>query len=298
LPSVRDLRQKVKSVKSTQQITKAMKMVSAARLQRAQARILAARPFANEMETLLRNACLQLFSDDRRLCDHPFLFSQEGSQGRLGVVVVTADKGLCGSFNTNVLRRSVEFISKQGMKEIRLFAVGRKGRDFFRGAKMAIADEYLGIFGRLSFAHAELIGKAVMKAYTDTPLEAIYLIYNEFKSLVQQNLVIRKLLPVSADELKHSGGDEENRSPIDYLYEPDQQQLLDALLPRFIKSQIYRALLESGAAELAARMTAMDSASRNASELIDSLTLTMNKVRQAVITKELSELVAGAEALK
>jgi F-type H+-transporting ATPase subunit gamma len=292
MPSVRDLRRKVKSVKSTQQITKAMKMVAAARLQRAQGRILAARPFAEKMRSLVSDLRRQLSQEPVESgYTHPFLAGPTPPTARTGLIVITADKGLCGSFNTNVLRRAVEFIGQH--PDVRIFAVGRKARDFFRSARKDLRGEYVGIFSRLSFAHAELIGKGVTEAYVKERWDSVHLIYNEFKSLVQQHLVVDQILPVV-----ESPGASPQSEATDFLYEPVREKLLDGLLPRFIKGQIFRALLESAAAELAARMTAMDAATRNASDLIESLTLTMNKVRQAGITKEISELVAGAEALK
>jgi F-type H+-transporting ATPase subunit gamma len=292
MPSVRDLRRKVKSVRSTQQITKAMKMVAAARLQRAQGRILAARPFAEKMRELMTDLRRQLSREEGGAAySHPYLAAPQEPSGRVGLIAITADKGLCGSFNTNVLRKCAEFISKRPGTLV--FSVGRKARDLFRGLPCETRGEYVGIFSRLGFAHAELIGKDVMEAYTGERLDSVQIIYNEFKSIVQPRLVVDQLLPIGDVIPRESEGEISN-----FLYEPGREKLLDALLPRSVKAQIFRSLLESAAAELAARMTAMDAATRNASELIESLTLTMNKVRQTGITKEISELVAGAEALK
>jgi F-type H+-transporting ATPase subunit gamma len=291
MASVRDLRRKVKSVKSTQQITKAMKMVAAARLQKAQLRIMSARPYAEKMKALVADLRRQLSHNGAEAAyTHPFLSDPVTPTGRVALIAITGDKGLCGSFNTNVLRRSAEFVSAHPGTQI--YAVGRKARDIFKAMGLDVKAEYVGIFSRLSSAHAELIGKDVMEAYLKGSFDSVHLVYNQFKSLVQQKLTVEQLLPIGEPTAP------QRDEPAEFLYEPAQKGLLDALLPRFVKGQIFRALLESAAAELAARMTAMDAATRNASDLIESLTLTMNKVRQAGITKEISELVAGAEALK
>jgi len=299
MPGLRDLRRKVKSIKSTQQITKAMKMVAAVRLNRAQTRILSARPFAEKMKELFADLCTLLEKEEKETYSHPFLSPPSGSEGRFGLVVITGDKGLCGAFNTNVLNKALGFVSERGVEKAVVFPVGKKGRDFFRRTSLRVREEYVGVFGRLSFAHAELIGKPVMEAYLREPLGSVYLVYNQFKSLVQQKLVVEKLLPIDLAGLG-SGADHPGTfsRDFDYLYEPEKPRLLDALIPRFVKAQIFRALLESAAAELAARMSSMDQATRNASDFISSLTLTMNKVRQATITKEIAEVVGGAEALK
>lgn len=289
MASLRELRQKVKTVKSTQQITKAMKMVAAARLNKAQERIVAARPFASRMDVLLQELAYLLNQDERtKISKHPFL--AERTSSRVDLVLVTADRGLCGGFNANLMRRAVQFLKAHPDSDIRLWCVGKKGRDFFRRFYSKIENEYVNVFQRLSFTQAEMIGEDLIKTFLGTDTRAITFIYNEFKSRMQQQVVMRTLLPVLTIP--------EVAPKLDFIYEPNREQILEELLPRYVKGQIYRILLESQAAELAARMSAMDSATNNARELITSLTLTMNKVRQAGITKELSEIVSGAEALQ
>ncbi|MFN0116790.1 MAG: ATP synthase F1 subunit gamma [Elusimicrobiota bacterium] len=290
MASLRELRRKVKSVKSTQQITKAMKLVAAARLNRAQEKIIAARPFAAKLEQLLQElAYIELHNDTPETkLDHPFLKERTGK--RIDLVMVTADRGLCGGFNANLMRRGLQFIRENSDSDIHLWLIGKKGRDFFRRFKMNIENEYINIFQRLSYTQAEVIGKDLIDAFLKTQTRSITILYNEFKSRIQQKLTLKQLLPIT--EMP------ETKPEIDFIYEPDQKGIVEELMPRFVKAQIYRVLLESQSAELAARMAAMDSATKNAKELIGSLTLTMNKVRQAAITKEISEIVGGAEALQ
>lgn len=292
MASIRELRSKVKSVKSTQQITKAMKLVAAARLNKAQERILSARPYANRMETLLQGLAYISANNETAEIDatHPFLTPREGN--RVDLVVVTADRGLCGGFNANVIRRAVQVYRERREKgeEIHLWVVGRKGRDYFRRFNIPIEKEYVNFFQRLNFQQAEVLGKDLEDVFLNTKTREILFLYNEFKSRIQSNLTLKQMLPIVAvPEVKPSQ---------DFIYEPNKQQILDELMPRYFNAQIFRILLESQSAELAARMTAMDSATNNAKDLIYSLTLTMNKVRQASITKELSEIVSGAEALQ
>lgn len=289
MASLRELRQKVKTVKSTQQITKAMKMVAAARLNKAQERIVAARPFAARMDVLLQELAYLLNQDEKtKMSKHPFL--AERTSNRVDLVLVTADRGLCGGFNANLMRRAVQFLKTHTDSDVHLWCVGKKGRDFFRRFYPKIENEYVNVFQRLGFAQAEMIGDDLIKTFLKTDTRSITFIYNEFKSRMQQHVVLRPLLPIVAVP--------EVAPRLDFIYEPNREEILEELLPRYVKGQIYRILLESQAAELAARMSAMDSATNNARELIGSLTLTMNKVRQAGITKELSEIVSGAEALQ
>lgn len=293
MASLRETRKKIKSIKSTQQITKAMKMVAAARLRQAQFRILSARPFAIKMNELLtslagREAGEQ--DDPQFKAVHPLLKRNES--GKAALLLVTADKGLCGSFNTNLIKKASEFMVKNQGKEIRLYLVGRKGRDFFKRLGLPVAGEYAQIFNHLSYKHAEIIGEDLMEAYLKESLSQVTVIYNEFKSVLQQKLVLESLLPIHRPEKEAAAVE------FDYIYEPKKEVLLEALLPRYIKSQVFRILLESNAAELGARMSAMDSASKNAKELMELLTLKMNRSRQAIITREIAELVGGAEALK
>ena len=289
MASLRELRRKIMSVKSTQQITKAMKMVAAARLNKAQNQILQARPFADKMEDLLHNlAYLAQTSQDRRKFHHPFLKKRKGN--RVDAVLVTADRGLCGGFNANLIRRAVQYLRENPDEDTRLWLVGKKGRDFFRRLGAKVEKDYVNFFQRLSYSQAEIIGNDVIDTFLNTDTRGIVFVYNEFKSRIQQKLVVKPLLPIETVEAV--------QPTQDFIYEPNREELLEELFPRYIKAQIYRILLESQAAELAARMTAMENATKNASDMIYSLTLTMNKVRQAAITKEISEIVGGAEALQ
>jgi F-type H+-transporting ATPase subunit gamma len=286
MASLREIRTKIKSVKSTQQITKAMKMVAAARLRRAQARILSARPFAQKMEELMTDLIVKIGGE----AGHPLFVQRDGE--RRALLLVTSDKGLCGAFNTNLIREATKYLAKHGTQNVDLFVVGRKGRDFFRRLGKTIDKEYLNIFNALNFAHAELILNDLLAGYQAKPWVAVDLLYNEFKSVIQQKLVIKTLLPLTPVE-------DVGTCPFpDFIYEPAKEVLLEAVIQRYLKSQVFRVLLESSAAELGARMASMDNATRNASDLLSALTLTMNRTRQSSITKEILEVVSGAEALK
>lgn len=296
MASLRELRRKVKSVKSTQQITKAMKMVAAARLRRGQARILGARPFANKMAGMLADVLWQvadvngdgvLTADELK---HPLL--KGAPAGPRGVLLISADRGLCGAFNTNLIKKTLEFLRNNDGREVRLFCVGRKGRDYFRRAGLALGGEYVGVFSQLGYATAEVIGQDLIKFFTEGGAADVTLLYTEFKSAIQQNVVVSPLLPLAPPARPVA-----TRWEAPFIYEPERSRLLESLFPRVLKAQIFRALLESYASEMGARMTAMENASKNAKELIAGLTLTANKIRQAAITKEISELVGGAEAL-
>ncbi len=295
MPNLLDIRRRIKSVKNTQQITKAMKMVSAAKLKRAQDRVVTARPFANKMMEVLG----QLANRTDENFHHPLL-DLRGDERYL-LVVITADKGLCGAFNTNLTKAAQSFIKENADKLIEVLAIGRKGRDFFRYRNIAIAGEYIGLTGkgRVEFSEALDVARSIITTYTDDKkIDKVFLIYNEFKSVLQQRVVLEQLLPVSRTRAE----EEETKSQqaqtlVDYIYEQPPEEIFGQLLPRLIETQIFRALLESVASEQGARMTAMDSASKNASELIDSLTLNMNRVRQAAITNEIIEVVSGAAAL-
>ena len=284
MPNTRDIRRRIKSVASTRQLTKAMKMVSAAKLRRAQERMIAARPYAHTMQALLSSlACRANPEQHPLLADH--------GDDRIEVVVMTADKGLCGSFNTNIIKRAQAFLLEKGTKTKALHTVGKKGRDFFRRRGVPIAREYVDVFRKLEASQAGEIARDLIGRFVDRELDAIYLIYNEFKSVIQQRIVVAKLLPIERAELRPGDVTE------DYIYEPSAQALFDDLLPRYVEVQIFHAMLESAAAELGARMSAMDSATTNAGEMIESLTLYLNRVRQASITKEIIEVVSGAAAL-
>jgi F-type H+-transporting ATPase subunit gamma len=295
MPNLLDIRRRLKSVKNTQQITKAMKMVSAAKLKRAQDRVVTARPFANKMMEVLS----ELAGRTDENFHHPLLDAR--GDERYLVVLITADKGLCGAFNTNLIKAAQTFIRDHSGKSIEVLAIGRKGRDFFRRRDSMLTGEYIGLTGkgRVDFAEAIEVARDVIKRFTeDKELDKAFVIYNEFKSVLQQRVVVEQLLPVSratanADETNTPG---EAITLVDYIYEQPPAEIFSQLLPRLIETQIFRALLESVASEQGARMTAMDSASKNASELIDSLTLNMNRVRQAAITNEIIEVVSGAAA--
>ncbi|HUS12190.1 MAG TPA: ATP synthase F1 subunit gamma [Pyrinomonadaceae bacterium] len=294
MPNLLDIRRRIKSVKNTQQITKAMKMVSAAKLKRAQDRVVTARPFANKMTEVLAGLADRTDEDFR----HPLLDAR--GDERYLLVLITADKGLCGAFNTNLIKAAQAFVRENAGKQIEILAVGRKGRDFFRRRGANLAGEYIGITGkgRVDFSEALEIARDLIKRYIDNQeIDKAFLIYNEFKSVLQQRVVTEQLLPVS-----RKAGDSEPVAAdkaltlVDYIYEQPPTEIFARLLPRLIETQIFRALLESIASEQGARMTAMDSASKNARELIDSLTLNMNRVRQAAITNEIIEVVSGAAA--
>jgi len=289
LPSLLDLRRRIRAVKSMRQITKAMKMVAASRLRRAQDRILSARPFAHQMLRVLNSVAARVDPSA-----HPLLAAREvRADARTMLVVITADKGLCGSFNTNVIKGAGGFIVEDPARQVALGLVGRKGRDFFRRRGFEVVFEEVNIFSNLDYVHAQAIARAAVKEFIGDQVDQVYLIYNEFKSVMQQRVVIERLLPIPRLE----GLEEQDPAArVDYLYEPSPQQIFDDLLPRHVEVQAFHALLESAAAEQAARMTAMDNATKNSGEMIDQLTLYMNKVRQAAITREIIEVVSGAQA--
>ena len=295
MPNLLDIRRRIKSVKNTQQITKAMKMVSAAKLRRAQDRVVTARPFANKMAEVLGELAKRTDEDFH----HPLL-DYRGDQRYL-LVLITADKGLCGAFNTNLTKAAQAFMRENADKQIEIMAIGRKGRDFFRNRHATISSEYIGLTGkgRVEFSEALEVARALIKQYTeDTGIDKVYIIYNEFKSVLSQRVVLEQLLPVV--RAKQDEPEAKSQQPvtlIDYIYEQPPAEMFGQLLPRLVETQIFRALLESIASEQGARMTAMDSASKNASELIETLTLNMNRIRQAAITNEIIEVVSGAAAL-
>lgn len=307
MPSLREIRRKIKSVKSTQQITRAMKMVAAARMRRAQTAILSSRPFAVKMEEAVRNlAMLEIASDiqaGREVAIHPFFDGK--LEGRPCLLLVTGDKGLCGAFNSNAMRAAIDWLRKHQGRPVTVAAVGRKGRDLLhrlKDADVEILTEMVGVFPKIQYVHAELLGKSLVDAYVDPNggISSLDVIFNEFKSVVSQKIVTRRLLPIPTPEFDSKESSEQliaKANAEGFKFEPNRGKLLEALLPRYFKAQLYRILLESQAAELASRMNAMDSASKNAGELIDSLTLGLNRTRQSIITREIAELVGGAEAL-
>ena len=295
MPSLIDIRRRVRAVKSTQQITKAMKMVSSSKLRRAQERILRSRPFAQEMLRVFNNLASR--TDSTR---HPLL--QEQAPGRTLLIVITADRGLAGSFNANVIKGAAEFITtqpKDAGREIALALVGRKGRDFFMRRGFDVRYEEVGLFQNVKWTHAQTIANTAIKEFLEGDVSSVYLVYNEFRSVLSQRVVVERLLPIAnlAGTENADGTRVGDVSQVDYLFEPSPQELLGTFLPYHVAVQVARALLESSAAEHAARMTAMDSATRNAKDMVDRLTLYMNKVRQAAITREIIEIVAGAQSV-
>ena len=287
MPSLIDLRRRIRAVKNTQQITKAMKMVAASKLRRAQDRIVSARPYALQMQRVLSRVASRVDPST-----HPLLAMREvRPASKTLIVVVTADKGLCGSFNTNIIKAAGGFI-RASQQVCTLGLVGRKGRDFFGRRGFEVLYEQIGIFQKLRYQDAQAIAQTAIEAFISERVDRVVLVYNEFKSVMSQRVVVDELLPIARADVGGPTGPE-----VDYLYEPAPQEIFNQLLPRFIEVQVYRALLESSAAEHAARMTAMDTATNNSADMISSLTLYMNKVRQAAITREIIEVVSGAQAL-
>jgi F-type H+-transporting ATPase subunit gamma len=286
MPSLIDIRRRIRSVKNMQQITKAMKMVSAAKLRRAQERALASRPYSNIMGRVLANIALATAGSDE-VADLPLLQVRE--EKRVQLIVVSSDTGLAGAFNSNLLRAAQRFIDDRRQSELRIETIGRKGRDYFKRRNFALSGEYIGVVEKPNIDKAREVAQKMIELYSKAEIDAVYLVVNEFKSVMAPNLVTRKILPV---ELPEGGGEQ-----IDYIYEQPPRELLSVLLPRYVEVSIYRAMLESLSAYHAARMTAMDAASSNAGDVIQSLTLNLNRVRQASITREIIEIVSGAAAL-
>ena len=289
MPSLIDLRRRIRAVKSTQQITKAMKMIAASRLKRAQDRVVAARPFAQRMLKVLNGLVTRVDPDA-----HPLLRMPDQTNARPLLIVISGDRGLSGSFNSNVIKAAGQFINTEAADaQVALGLIGRKGRDFFRRRGFDVRYEQVGIFQRLSLQHARDIAKTAIDEFTSGRVTSVYLVYNEFKSVMTQRVTLERLLPIprlDAAATEGAGPD------VDYLYEPSPEEIFRDLLPRHVEIQIYRALLDSNAAFFAAQMTAMDAATRNSAEMIENLTLYMNKVRQAAITREIIEVVSGAAA--
>jgi F-type H+-transporting ATPase subunit gamma len=289
MATLRDIRRRIRSVESTQKITKAMKLVAAAKLRRAQDRILAARPYATRMRELLGSLVTRAGEEA-----HPLLERRAGGRRRL--VIVTADKGLCGAFNSNVLRAATLFLREGGETDVTLVVVGKKARDFYRRRQWPITYEMQGFFDRLAYDHARELAGQLMQSYLSGEVDEVHLIYNEFRSVAVQRVKRERLLPIEAAAAAET--DQGAAAGSDYLYEPAPEAILAALLPRHVTTQVYRALMESAAGEQGARMTAMESATKNAKEMIDVLTIQYNKARQERITKELLDIVGGAEALR
>jgi F-type H+-transporting ATPase subunit gamma len=285
MPSLIDIRRRIRSVKSTQQITRAMKLVSSAKLRRAQDRVLAARPYAAMLERLLADVAESSKSDERLV--HPLL--AERPEERIQLILITADRGLAGAFNSNLIKAAQAFLRERGSARVEMELVGRKGRDFFRKRDVVVSGERVGFTEKVTYQDAAAIAGRVVERFSSGQIDAVYLLYNEFKSIMAQRLVVNRILPATVPP---------EAVPIDYIYEKPPAELLETLLPRYVEVEIYRALLESGAAQQAARMTAMDAATTNAADMIDRLTLYMNRVRQASITKEIIEVVSGAAGVE
>ena len=304
MANVRDFRTRIRSVKSTQQITRAMYLVAAAKMRRAQERIVAVRPYALKMLDVLSSLAARADA-----AKHPLLARRE--ERRVIVLVISSDKGLCGSFNTNIMNRARLFLDELRDRDVQVDIVGRKARDWFKRRAYTVRRVEVDLLKVLDVPKVREFALELVRGFTAQEYDAVYMIYNEFKSILQQRPVVEKLLPIPLEIFERrkaagGGGETKPGAPAgasatateDYIYEPDDRSLFDRLLPRHVGTQVYRALLESGAAEQGARMTAMNNATSNASDMIDALTLQMNKIRQAAITKEILEVVGGAEALK
>jgi F-type H+-transporting ATPase subunit gamma len=285
MSTLRDIKRRITSVTNTEQITKAMKMVAASRLRRAQEAILASRPYAHKMLEVLSSLALRTNPQA-----HPLLQAREPE--KVDIIVVTSDRGLCGAFNSNIIRQAEQFIREHPHWEFTLHLVGRKANDYFKRRDFNIRTVSLNILSDISFPHAVAVGGDVVENYLAEEFDRVYMVYNEFKSAIQQKVIVEQLLPIKPMDIS------EDYYPIEYTFEPSEDVLLEELLPRHINVQVYRAFLESVASEHGARMTAMESASKNAAEMIDKLTLVYNRTRQAAITTELIEVVSGREAMK
>ncbi|HEY3489208.1 MAG TPA: ATP synthase F1 subunit gamma [Candidatus Deferrimicrobiaceae bacterium] len=290
MANLRAIRKRISSVKSTQQITKAMKMVAAAKLRRSQDAITAARPYAQKLREVVESLAGKAGPEA-----HPLLAAREVK--KLALLVITSDRGLCGGFNSALLRTVHRFLREHegNYEQVCVFAVGRKGRDFFRRREVGITKEYVNVLGALSYFNAETMSHDLIDGFNAGQFDEVQIAFNEFRSAISQTPRFEKLFPISVDA---GTGPVEGEADIDFIYEPGQNEILAKLLPKYVEMQIFRSLLESVAGEHGARMSAMDSATRNAKEMISSLTLQMNRARQATITKELSEIVSGAESLK
>jgi F-type H+-transporting ATPase subunit gamma len=286
-----DFRRRIRSVKNSQQITRAMKFVAAARLRRAQEAALAARPYAQELARVLRSTMARIQDPQ-----HPLLERRE--EKNILAIVLTGERGLAGAFNANILRKANEFFRANKGKKVVTVPVGKKGRDSLKKAGFTFAGEWVNVLSRVEFKTAREIAKLATDLYIEKKVDSVYIIFSEFKTVMSVNLTVEKLLPVEAIREEASNKDQKSgkaaETQVDYIYEQPEAELLDKLLPRYVETQILRAMLESSASEYAARMTAMESATKNAGEVIEALTMHMNKVRQAAITKEIIEIVSGA----
>jgi F-type H+-transporting ATPase subunit gamma len=296
MASLRTIRTRIKSVRNTQKITKAMKLVAAAKLRRAQDAVVRTRPFAQGLDELLASLAGARAAEE--MLPHPLMDLRE-NPSRIEVVLLTSDRGLCGGFNSNIIRRAQRFLVEEGDKyeAIQFSTIGRRGRDFAKKRGIETRKDYVGFFGRLRFSMAKEVAEDLIAEFKERKLDAVYLLYNQFKSAITQAITFKQLLPIVAPAPAKSVEAGAFVTP-EHLYEPSRPELLEQLIPRELAMQIWRALLESEASEHGARMTAMDSATKNANEMIDRLSLQYNRARQASITKELMEIVSGAEAMK
>ncbi len=285
MATLRDIRRRIGSIRNTRQITRAMKVVAASRLRRAQERVFSARPYANQIMALLQSVAARLEQQQ-----HPLLARRP--ENKILLVLVTADRGLCGAFNANLIRAAQSYLDQYGEDRVSLVTVGRKGRDFFRRRPVEIVSEHVNIFRYLEYSHAEKLAQELIELYTKESVDTVDFLYNEFKSVMAQNVKVERYLPIEPI------APPEGEFLVDYIYEQPPAEILRTLLPRYVEVQVFRALLESQAAEYAARMTAMDSATNNADELMETLRLRLNRLRQAAITKEIIEVVSGAQALE
>ena len=284
MPSLIDIRRRIRSVKNTQQITKAMKMVSAAKLRRAQDRVISSRPYGALLRKVLANVAAAAGAGEQT-GEIPLLARRAGQ--RILLVLITGDKGLAGAFNSNLIKGAQQFIAEHAGAAVTLELIGRKGRDFFRKRGAKISGEHVGLAAKAAYSDTQAIAQKAMELYRAAEIDAVYILFNEFKSVMAQKLTLNRVLPVDMQE---------ESAPVDYIFEQPPREMLDALLPKYVETEFYRALAESTAAEHAARMTAMEAATSNAGEMIEKLTLYMNRVRQASITKEIIEVVSGAAA--
>ena len=287
MANLKEIKRRIQSVKNTQQITKAMKLVAASKLRKAQQAILDARPYAIKMMDVINHLAARCNSDL-----HPLLDDREGKRTLL--LIITSDKGLCGGFNGSIIRKTAQYLKDNDQNENSLIVAGKKGNDIFSNRPVTIVEDLVGWTKDFDYLKAQAIGGNLATMFSENKIDKVLVVYNEFKSVMQQEVIVEQLLPVVPEKMEQG----KDSVAMDYIYEPDEETILNVLLKRYIADVVYRAFLESSASEHGARMTAMDSASRNAGEMIDGLTLTYNKARQAYITKELIEIVNGAEALK
>ncbi|GAB4388784.1 MAG: ATP synthase F1 subunit gamma [Thermodesulfovibrionales bacterium] len=289
MATLRDIKRRIKAVQNTRQITKAMKMVAAAKLRRVQSRMLEMRPYADKM-----NAVISSLARGAEREAHPLLTSRP--REAVEVLVLTSDRGLCGAFNANILRAATKLVADlraQGFEKVTISTIGKKARDYYKRREANIRKQWTGFSGKVSYGSAQEVARDLIDNYLAETLDEVHLVYNEFVNVVQQRVAVARLLPLAAPESAEGG-----LEPVDFIFEPSERELLERLLPKNVEIQIFRALLESQASEEAARMTAMENATKSANEMIDSLTLQYNKARQATITKELMDIVGGVEALK